>query len=49
VTFAGILAGLAYGWLYRASGNLWAPIAAHATTNLLLGVWVLSTGSWRFW
>ena len=47
--FAGILAGLAYGWLYRASGNLWAPIAAHATTNLLLGVWVLSTGSWRFW
>jgi CAAX prenyl protease-like protein len=47
--FAGILAGLAYGWLYRASGNLWAPIAAHATTNLLLGLWVLSTGSWSFW
>lgn len=47
--FAGIVAGLAYGWLYRASGNLWAPIVAHAVTNLMLGVWVLGTGSWSFW
>lgn len=47
--FAGILAGLAYGWLYRASGNLWAPIVSHATTNLLLGIWVLHTGAWIFW
>ena len=47
--FAGILAGLAYGWLYKRRGNLWSPIAAHATTNLLLGVWVLSTGNWQFW
>ncbi len=47
--FAGILAGFAYGWLYRASGNLWAPIVAHATTNLLLGIWVLYTGAWSFW
>lgn len=47
--FAGIIAGLAYGWLYRASGNLWAPIVAHATTNLMLGVWVLMTGAWVFW
>ena len=46
---AGIVAGLAYGWLYRASGNLWAPVVAHATTNLMLGVWVLSTASWSFW
>jgi CAAX prenyl protease-like protein len=47
--FAGIAAGLAYGWLYRASGNLWAPIVAHATTNLMLGIWILITGAWRFW
>jgi len=47
--FAGILAGLAYAWLYMRSGNLWPPIIAHATTNFLLGVWVVQTGSWSFW
>lgn len=46
---AGILAGLAYGGLYMRSGNLWSPILAHAVTNLLLGLWVLATGSWSFW
>ncbi len=47
--FAGIIAGLAYGWLYRVSANLWVPIIAHAVTNGLLGAWVLYTGSWQFW
>lgn len=47
--FAGLLAGLAYGWLYIRSGSLWPPIAAHAATNLLLGLWVVQTGNWRFW
>ena len=47
--FAGIVAGLAYAWLYRASGNLWAPIVSHAVTNLMLGIWVLATGAWSFW
>ncbi|MEW5769435.1 MAG: CAAX prenyl protease-related protein [Pseudomonadota bacterium] len=47
--FAGIIAGVAYAWLYRASGSLWPPIIAHATTNGILGVWVLSTGNWGFW
>ena len=46
---AGIVAGLAYAWIYRASGNLWPPIVAHATTNLVLGLWVLQTGAWQFW
>lgn len=46
---AGVLAGLAYGELYRRSGSLWPPIAAHALTNLLLGLWVLHGGHWRFW
>jgi CAAX prenyl protease-like protein len=47
--FAGLLAGLAYGWLYVRTGNLWVPVLAHAVTNLLLGLWILYTGSWRFW
>lgn len=47
--FAGLIAGLAYGGLYRLTGNLWVPIIAHAVTNGLLGAWVLYTGSWQFW
>jgi uncharacterized protein len=47
--FAGLLAGLAYGWLYMRTANLWYPIVAHATTNAILGVWVVNTGSWQFW
>jgi CAAX prenyl protease-like protein len=47
--FAGLLAGLAYGWLYKHSGKLWVPILAHAVTNALLGAYVLATGSWTFW
>lgn len=47
--FAGILAGLAYGWLYRVTGNLWVPVISHALTNALLGVWVLYTAAWQFW
>ena len=47
--FAGLLAGLAYGWLFMRTGNLWSAIAAHAITNGMLGVWVLRTGNWQFW
>ena len=47
--FAGIIAGLAFGALYRRSGNLWSPVIAHAVTNLALGLWVLATGNWQFW
>ncbi|MDD5364357.1 MAG: CAAX prenyl protease-related protein [Gallionellaceae bacterium] len=47
--FAGILAGLVYAWLYRASGSLWPAIVGHGVTNLMLGVWVLMTGNWQFW
>jgi CAAX prenyl protease-like protein len=47
--FAGTLAGLAYGWLYMRTGSLWFPIVAHGLTNLMLGVWVISTGNWQFW
>jgi CAAX prenyl protease-like protein len=47
--FAGLLAGLAYGELYRRTGNLRVAVVAHAVTNGGLGAWVLVTGSWRFW
>lgn len=47
--FAGLLAGLAYGWLYKRYGNLWMPVVAHMVTNGMLGVWVLSTENWQYW
>ncbi len=46
---AGMLAGLAYAGIYMRSGNLWTAVAAHAITNLLLGLWVLYAGQWQFW
>ncbi|MGC4061678.1 MAG: CAAX prenyl protease-related protein [Aquabacterium sp.] len=46
---AAIVAGLAYAWLYRYTRSLWAPIAAHAVTNGVLGAWVVLFGNWQFW
>ena len=46
---AGLIAGLAYGWLYIRTRNLWAPIIAHAVTNGVLGTYVVTTGHWSFW
>ncbi|MEQ1903390.1 MAG: CPBP family glutamic-type intramembrane protease, partial [Pirellulaceae bacterium] len=36
-------------WLMKRTGNLWDCVAAHAVTNLLLGVFILSTDQWRLW
>ena len=47
--FAGLLAGIAYNWLYMKTRNLWVPIVSHGITNGLLGIWILSTGNWQFW
>jgi CAAX prenyl protease-like protein len=47
--FAGLVAGLAYNWLYIRSGNLWTPVLAHAVTNSLLGLWVIQSGRWEYW
>ena len=44
----GAIAGVIYGLLYLRRG-LGAAIVAHATTNLVLGLWVLRTGQWQFW
>lgn len=46
---AGLIAGLAYGWLYIRTRTLWAPVIAHAVTNGGLGAYVLATGRWSFW
>jgi CAAX prenyl protease-like protein len=46
---AGALAGLAYGMLYRRTGNLRAAIASHASTNLTIAGWILATGAWSLW
>lgn len=35
-------------WLMLRSGNLTDCIVAHAVTNLLLGLYVVSTGSWSY-
>ena len=42
-----ICAGV-YGILAIRLG-LASAIAAHCTTNLLLGVWIVRTGQWQFW
>jgi CAAX prenyl protease-like protein len=46
---AGILCGLAYQGLVIWKGRLGDAIMAHATTNLLLGLWVIRQGAWQFW
>lgn len=46
---AGLVAGLAYGWLYVRTRNLWAPVIAHAVTNGVLGAYVVNTRQWSLW
>lgn len=46
---AGVIAGAAYGRLYIRTRDLWAAAVAHVTTNLLLGLYVLAYGEYRFW
>lgn len=46
---AGFFAGIVYNLLYMRSGTLWSPVLAHAITNAILGIWIVSTGNWGFW
>jgi hypothetical protein len=46
---AGLIAGFFYGWIYRRTANLWLSILAHASTNLVLGLWVIDQRAWSFW
>ncbi len=36
-------------WLMVKTGKLWNCIVAHAITNLLLGIYVIATGTWPLW
>lgn len=46
---AGMVAGAAYSALYVRYRTLWSAILAHAFTNGLLGLWIVSTRNWTFW
>ena len=46
---AGIIAAIFYNLLLYRTKNLWACIIAHGITNLILGIYVIKTGSWAFW
>ena len=46
---AGTLAGMAYALAAYRRGRLGDAIAAHATTNALLAIYVLATGTWSLW
>ena len=39
----------AYAFTYIRTGRLWTAVIAHAVTNGMLGVWVVTTGNWQFW
>jgi CAAX prenyl protease-like protein len=46
---AGVICGLAYAGLVCWKKRLGDAITAHAITNLLLGIWVVSRAEWKFW
>ena len=46
---AGILAGLAFGWVLLRTRDIGAAVFAHGVTNFLLGLYVLATGDYHFW
>jgi exosortase E/protease (VPEID-CTERM system) len=46
---AGVVAGLAYGWILIRRGRIGEAIAAHATSNALIAITVLAAGQWQLW
>jgi CAAX prenyl protease-like protein len=46
---AGIMAGVSYSLILYYTRSLVIAIFSHGITNLLLGIYVLSTGNWQFW
>jgi len=45
----GILCGLMYQGLVVSKNRLGDAMTAHSITNLLLGLWVIWKGDWKFW
>jgi CAAX protease family protein len=46
---AGVAAGILYALLLYRTKSLSACVLAHATTNFLLGIYVLHTRQWQYW
>jgi len=46
---AGTIAGLIYYFVMQRSGRLWDAVVAHAVTNALISMYVLTTGNWSYW
>ncbi|MEP7071620.1 MAG: CAAX prenyl protease-related protein [Verrucomicrobiota bacterium] len=46
---AALFTGVAYNLVAWRTRSLGSCILAHATTNLLLGLWIMKTGQWGFW
>lgn len=46
---AGLFAGAVFGMLAVRRGGLRAAISAHVAANLVIGIYVLSSGDFRFW
>lgn len=46
---AGMVAGAAYNYIALRTNSIACCVVAHAVTNGLLGLWVLSTGAWGLW
>ena len=46
---AGIVAGVAYSFLYMRQRTLWSAVVAHAVTNGALGIWIVRTSNWTYW
>jgi CAAX prenyl protease-like protein len=46
---AGITCGAAFQWLVLRKNRLGDAMTAHAITNFLLGIWVVTRGAWQFW
>jgi uncharacterized protein len=44
-----ILTGLAWGWLVGQTKSVTACVISHAVANLALGIYVLTTGQWKYW
>jgi len=46
---AGTMAGACYAFAFLRRGRIGDAVVAHATTNALLAVWVLTSGRWYLW
>lgn len=46
---AALVTGILFGWVAVRTRSLFACVLAHATTNLLLGFYIMATRQWGFW